>query len=260
MTKPKIGLMACLVFIALGGAACSSAELRTHIVSVAITGGVSLTNEPEDSVAEIASSAPVIYLSAQVANPTDSTQVRVKWIKSPNQVILTEDFVGNRQSGNQFEVDRTKTVSALASRITKSGISWEIGEYQAEVWLGRALAKIVPFQIITDTKANQLSVQRTINQISLSDALDSQDRVGASKTIFDKATNMIYVQVELARPVSDEIHTSVRHLASDQTITTFTTVPVGTNPLVFTLSRERFGRLWSNKLWPTGTFEVTVRI
>ena len=258
MSHNRLGLFGGIVFVALSAVACSS-ELSPQVDSAMIAGEVSLTNEPVSRLVEVPTSVPVIYLAAAVSNPMSSTQIRVRWFKLPTQLLASEDFDGRHGDSNRFDFDSSKSLSSLASRLERPGVSWDMGEYRAEVWLNGKLAKTVFFQVVSDAEAEQLRAQHTVKSITFSDSAD-QGRLGESRLSFGRSTNTIYIQVGLDTTLSGvTIQTSVRYVKSDQIITTFTTVPTGTDPLMFTLPRERFGRFWSDKLWPVGTFEVTVR-
>lgn len=262
MMRPSLGLWGLLVVIGLGAAACSSTPtVRTQVLSAGLTSAVSLTNEPENKLTEVPAGASVIYLAVQIGNPTRGTQVRVRWVKLPNEILSTEDFVGNRTENNPFEFDRNRPISSLASRLIRQEPSWELGDYRAEVWLDGRLANTIPFVVVSDADASQLSAQRLVRQITLSDELINGDQLGPTRLTFQRATNAIHIRVGLSQPLTNaDMQTSVRYVKDDQIITTFTTGPTSAEALIFTLTRERFGRLWSDNLWPTGTFEVTVRV
>ena len=260
MTKLLAGLVGGLGLIALTAVGCSSTPAMT-VASVAVTSGIGLTNEPMNSLTEIPVSQPVIYLTAEVANPAGSIPVQVRWFKLPTTVLATEDFSGRRSDSSPFDFDRTKSVSTLASRLERQDIGWEVGEYRAEVWLGGRLAKTIFFKVVSDTEADRLNAARVVQQIAFSDQLTSTGELGTTATSFSRSTNVIYVQLTIGQSApSATIVVMVRYVAADQSVASFTAVPQGTAPLRFELSRERFGRLWSDKLWPIGTFEVKVEI
>lgn len=250
-------LISCLLLTA---ASCSRG-METAIGGVAITTSVNVQNAPENNLAEVNASSEAIYLSARVDYPSTATQVQVRWYRLPSQLIAKESFTGRRSSTHPFDFDKGAGSSFLASRVEREGISWPTGEYRAEVFLGDQLAKTVFFKIISDAEAQQQAVANKVQQIQLGDTLNSQFKVDKDVAIFTRATNDIYIQVILVdiNP-NTEVKTSVRYIKEDQQVANFTSEVTGDKELVLTLSRERFGRLWPDRLWPEGVFEISVII
>ena len=127
--------------------------------------------------------------------------------------------------------------------------------------MGDQLAKTVFFRIISDTEAQQQATASQVRQIWFGDALTHEFKVGADRTVFSRATNDIHIQIDLVGlPPSTEVRTNIRYIKKDQQVASFVSEVTGDRELVLSLSRERFGQLWPDRLWPEGTFEVTVTI
>ncbi len=249
-----------ICFLLLTAASCSRGA-ETVISDVVIATSVKVQNTPENNLTEVNASSEVIYLSARVDHPSSVTQVQVRWYQLPSQLIAKESFTGRRSGTHPFDFDRGASSSFLASRIEREGISWTTGEYRAEVFLGDQLAKTVFFKVISDAEANQQAIASKVQQIRLGDALNSQFKVDKDVAIFTRATNDIYIQIGLIGiSPNTEVKTNVRYIKEDQQVANFTSEVTGDKELLLTLSRERFGRLWPDRLWPEGTFEVSIII
>jgi hypothetical protein len=266
MKSVKISWLALVTIIALGGARCGSssntATATVDIPKATISIGIKYTNEPEVILETIPASSKTIYLSAEVVNPTRSTEVRVSWYKNSSQPIANETFSGKRvNSGNKLDFDYKQSSSWLASSVERPGLSWTLGEYRAEVYLNGKLAKTVFFTVVSDSEAEQSSASKAIQSISFGDIINDSDSIVAPKTTFARDTATIYLQlgIGIIQP-STTVEVGVRHVKSGILVNTFSSVVTNENNLLLSLPRDRFGRLWSDKLWPAGSFEVTVKV
>jgi len=262
----KFGAVAFIVLTTLAGARCGGGATSANtpaITDVAVSVGIKYTNEPETVLETVASSSRIIYVSAEVTNPTKSTEVKVAWYKLPNQPIATETFSGKRgSSGNQLDFDYKRTTSWLASQVERPGLSWTIGEYRVEVYLDGQSAKTVFFNVVSDSDADKLTASKAIQSVLFSDAIDDNNQlVDSARTTFARSTPTLYIQVKLgAVPAGTSVEAGVRYVKTGLSINTFTAVATGNDTLLFPLPLERFGRLWSDKLWPIGSFQVITKI
>lgn len=256
----RLGVLLLATFFLLGAASCSRGP-STNISDVAIATGINTQNVAENVLDEVPAGSEAIYLSAKVNSLTVSTQVEVRWYQLPSQLIAKDSFKGNRSQVQSFDFDRNVQGSYFASRIERQGVSWPIGEYRAEVFLNGQLVKTVFFNVISDIEAEQKALASKVQKIILGDALNSGFKVGEDKDVFARSTDNIYIQVNLAGVAPNtKVETNVRYIKEDQVIANFTSEVTGDKELVLTLSRERFGRLWADRLWPVGAFEVSVVI
>ena len=260
----QITLAAIIALLGLAGASCSGplTDAGTTISQAVITTGVKYTNQPENNLEQVGDSSSVIYLAAEVNHPTSTTEVRVVWQKLPNQIIATETFTGKRtNTRNQLDFDYRAATSWLSSRIERPNLSWPMGDYKTEVYLDNNLAKTVFFSIVSDTEAEKQRVQGLVSSLTFGDTLTDDNQLASTKTTFSRTTPIIYIQVKLAdAPAGTDLQVAVRQVKTDLIVNTFSSVGVGDDTLLFSLDRNQFGRLWSDKLWPVGSFEVTAKI
>ncbi len=253
-----------LIFVGLTGASCNRPQpnTTTDIAQAVITTGIKYDNQPENNLEEVGDSSPSIYLSAQVVRPTSATAIKVVWYKLPNQILATETFSGKRtDSRNQFDFNYKSNSSWLSSRIERPGLSWPAGDYKTEVYVGGSLSKTVFFRIVTDAEAEKQQLGRIITSLSFGDALTGDNEISSSKTYFSRTTPVIYIQVGISNaPAGTDLEIAVRQVKTDTLVNTFSSVVSGNDIVLFSLGKSQFGRFWSDKLWPTGSFEVAAKI
>ncbi|MFA5009657.1 MAG: hypothetical protein WC553_00290 [Patescibacteria group bacterium] len=252
-----------IALLALGGARCGqNATVNGSIEQTSIATGITYDNQPENSLEQVPASATAIYLSAEIANPTKSTTVQVAWYQLPTTVIASEEFSGKRESGgNNLDFDYTKSTSWLASRITRTGLSWSLGDYRVEVSLNGNIAKTLFFKVVSDSEAEKASVEKIVSALRVGDALDDDNQLVAAKTSLARGTDNIHIAVTLTgAKAGSNLEVGVRFVKTDLVINSFSSVVSGSKTLIFSLPRDRFGRLWTDKLWPVGSFEVTAKL
>jgi hypothetical protein len=262
MKKPRGILVASILFVVLSAASCGPQTTdRTQITNLAIAREIGVDNQAILASDVVPASAPSIYLSGQVVRPVAGTKVRVSWLQLPNTTISTEDFSGSRSGGNLFDFDKTQTTSNFASKIDRTGIAWEEGEYRADAYLGNRLVDSLFFKVVSDSEADAANNKRVISKVSFGDSLSDNGHIAVSKTTFTRSTDHIYIQVALAgTQPGHKIEASVRYLKANQVINIFTTTTGRDDTLVFDLSLSQYGRLWTDKLWPSGGFQVDVKV
>ncbi len=264
MKAPRFALLATLALVILGGASCGkpTTNVGTTISQVSLTTGIKYTNEPENNLEQVGDSSLKIYLAVEVTHPVSTTQVRVVWQKLPNQIIATETFTGKRtNTRNQLDFDYKAASSWLSSQIERPGISWPMGDYKTEVYLDNNLAKTVFFSIVSDAEAEKQRIQGLVSSISFGDTLTEDNLLANTKSSFSRTAPVIYIQVKIANaPTGTDLQIAVRQIKTDLVVNTFSSVVGGSDTLLFSLTRSQFGRFWSDKLWPAGSFEVTAKI
>ncbi len=264
MKMYQIALVFVIALVGLTGASCSRpvTETKTTIPQAVITTGIKYTNQPENNLEQVGGSSSVIYLAVEVNYPTSNTEVRVVWRKMPNQVIATETFTGKRtNTRNQLDFDYRLASSWLSSRVERPSLSWPMGEYKTEVYLDGGLAKTVFFSIVSDAEAEKQRVRGVVNSLTLGDTLTDDNRLANTKTTFSRNTPVIYIQTKISGATAGtNLEVAVRHVKTDLAVNTFSAVVAGDDTLIFSLDRNQVGRLWSDKLWPVGSFEVTAKI
>lgn len=245
------------VFTAAG---CRGTQESAQLSSLGIAREITSDNRTLSPTDKISASSEKIYLSGKVSNPNKSTRVRVAWLKLPNQIIATEDFSGVNSGSNGFDFDRTKANSYFASSIDRPGLAWVEGEYKAEVYLGSRLNQTLFFKIVSDSEAEEDNNRRIISRVSFGEAIEG-DLVKDPTTRLTRSASHIYIQIELAgRQPGNKVEATIRHLREDKVINTFTATTGESQSLIFDLPLERYGRLWTDRLWATGAYQVEVKV
>lgn len=256
----KFGSLTLVLLFTLGAAACSSSN-PTSIGQVAVTTGLGLYNQPANELSKVPTSAEKIYLSAEVLDSTRVTRTRVQWYRLPSQLLASEDFQGNRTGTNQFDFNKQAQSSYLASSISKSDVTWPLGEYRVEVFIDGALAKTVFFTVVTEQEASTSQLASIVRSVKTGDTLNGQFQLSGSETVFERATDHIYVQADIrgAQPGTD-LTIKTRFVKEDRIFANFAYEIVDDEVIVVDLARSRFGKLWPDRFWPEGTFEATVLV
>lgn len=266
MTHRKLVLIGLCAAVLLSGASCRpSTENLPSIGQVVLASAIKNNNEPSNDLEQVAAGTAVLYLTAEVQRPTKSTSVTITWFRLPNQIIATETFNGSRggsTSVNQTDFDQRYRSSWLASQVRRPGASWLLGDYKAEVELNGQLAKTLFFSVVRDSDADRESASQAISSLQFGDGLGDDNLIARSKTTFKRDADHLYVQLGLANSVQagTDIEISIRYIREDLVVNTFSAVVGSDNTMLFDLNRDRFGKLWSDRLWPTGSFEVVVRV
>jgi hypothetical protein len=257
----KISLLGVALLFTLGAVSCSGDTEITSVGQVSIATGLALYNQPANEVSKIATSTETIYLSAEVVRPTRLTRIRVKWYQLPSKLLASQDFTGRREGSNKFDFNNKTQSSFLASSISRDTISWPIGEYRAEVFIDNELAKTMFFNIVTEVEASTSRLAAIVRSVKTGDALNGQFKLANSKTVFTRTADNIYVQTSIkgAEPSTD-LAVRVRYVKENRTFADFSYKIIDDKEIVVDLARERFGKLWSDKLWPVGTFEAMILV
>lgn len=244
----------------LTAAGCRGSQVSTQLTNLVIGREITSDNRALSPTDKISASSEKIYLSGKVSNPNKSTRVRVSWLKLPNQIIATEDFNGSNNGSNSFDFDRAKSSSYFASSIDRPGLAWTEGEYKAEVYLGSRLNQTLFFKIVSDSEAEEDNNRRIISRVSFGETIQG-DLIQDPTTTLTRSAGHIYIQIELSgRQPGNKIEATIRHLREDKVINTFTATTGESQSLIFDLPLERYGRLWTDRLWASGAYQVEVKV
>lgn len=242
-------------------ASCRTPDDPTKINNIGVGRTIGTDNAIVAPTTKLPASAPTIYLSGEVVNPSSSAAIRVIWTKLPESIVASEDFTGMRSSSDPFDFDKTKPSSYFASKITRDGVSWIEGEYKAEVILNGRRLNSVFFKIVSDSEAEAQDNKNAISRVMFGDSLDDDRQINKSLTRFPRTQDHIYIQVDLSgRRPGERLEVEVRYPKEDRGVNTFTTTTGDAEFYVFDLPLERFGRIWPDRLWPTGAFVVDVKV
>lgn len=257
----KMSLLGVAMLLTLGAVSCSGDKDVTSVGQVTVATGLELYNQASNELSKVSASVEKIYLSVEILNPIQFTRVRVKWYQLPSKLLASEDFIGRRDGSNKFDFNRNAGASFLASSIVKNSVSWPIGEYKAEVFINNNLAKTVFFNVVTEIEASTSRLAAIVRSLKTGDELNNQFKLGNNKTVFNRTTDNIYVQANIrnAEPGTD-LTIRVRYVKEDRVFATFAYEIIDDEDIVIDLTRDRFGKLWTDKLWPEGTFEAMVLV
>lgn len=248
--------------VMLSAAACNR-EVPTKLDQFSMAIAVDSANRPETAVEQVPSSTKTIYFSAQVLQPLSNTRVRVRWTKLPSTIIASEDFNGrSRRNGQIHDFDKSFRDSYFASSVDKTGLTWDIGDYQVEAYLNGKLVKTLLFQIVSDLESENQATQGLLKSLKFGNTLNaSREAIVTAKTTFSRSEPHIYVQSDYANgALGSEIEVTVRFIKEDLVIVSSSTQLVGNPRLLLDLELSRLGRFWSDRLWAPGVYEVNVKI
>ncbi|MDD5605847.1 MAG: hypothetical protein PHR51_00700 [Patescibacteria group bacterium] len=257
----KVSLLVVALWFTLGAASCSRDISSTNIGQVAIATGLNLYNQPSNELAKVAASTETIYAAVEVFDPTPTTRIRVRWYRWPSELIASEDFVGQRSSANKFDYQAGAKSSFLASSIKKNDLTWALGEYKVEVLVNNNPAKSVMFDIVPDNEALAGELAAIVHKISTASALDDDFKISDAQTTFARNVDDIFVQTNIrGADAGTAVSIRVRYVKEDNIFATFSYEVDEDQDIVVDLERDRYGKLWSDRLWPEGAFEITVLV
>lgn len=254
-----LGILAAVVLVA---ASCRAPKDNSQVSNFSVGRAIDTNNQVSVVSTQIPASAPSIYLSGQVNNPSQSALIRVTWVQLPNTVIASEDFNGNRNESHPFDFSKKAATSYFASKVDRSGISWPLGEYKADISLNGRKIDSAFFKVVTDSEAEAEANRKIIERVMFGDSLDEDHgQINKSLTRFGRTQDHIYIQVDMAGPQPGvKLEVQVRYPREDKEINTFTATAGNEESLVFDLPLERFGRMWPDRLWATGAYEADIRV
>lgn len=256
----KLSFLAIILIVFLGAAGCGRSGVTT-VDGLTVATDLDLYNQPANDLDRIAASAEVIYLTARVESPTPDTRVRVRWYRLPSDLIASEDFTGQRDSSNRFDFSKAAASSFFASRINREGLTWPLGDYEAQVWLGSERVATKRFKVVSDADADQDKLASYLDRLATGNTLNNQFLLANNLANFSRDESHIYIQASLDVPKDTATFAvEVRQVREDNVFAKFTEEVSGEKDVVFDLDRNEFGKLWSDRLWPAGALEISALI
>lgn len=237
----------------------------SNIGKVAVATQVNIDNSPiGDSQSVILATTPAIYLSAEVINGQIGTKVDVEWrYITGNKILATEFFRGNRNNSrpHEFVTGKKLTDSFLSSRIVLSKLGWDLGSYEVVIQLDGQIVKRIGFNIVSSNEFDDMSKKAMLKKLYLGSKINNQAQIAIPGSRFTQNQEKIYAVALLQNvPAGTIIQAVWKHLDNNQVITSFSVPFSNSGYLPFEISLDRFGRLWSDNLWPKGTYEVSIYV
>lgn len=254
------GKLSIIIAFTLMAAGCNSGP-GTNITDIKVGLEITSDNRVNQELEVLPASAATIYLSGRINNTTDNSEVSVRWVQLPGTTLSTETFNGYRSNSNTFTFDNNFTTSYFASQIPRTGISWNQGEYRADVFLNGSHVGSRFFKIVSDSEAETQNNRARLSRVIFGNQLNAQNEVETSLTTFARNDAHIYTQVELSSSApGTRVEASIRYLSSNLSVNTFTTTAGEDDTILFDLPLSRFGNLWNDGFWGAGGYEVEVKI
>lgn len=256
-------LLLTLGVLLLGAAGCGSQP--ASIGRVAVVTQINTDNSPTtESQANVLSTTPAIYFSAEVMNAREGTAVDVEWrYLTDNRVVATETFRGGRSeaSPQEFIVGVAPATSWIASRITLSGLSWAMGSYEVTIKLNGQAAKQVNFNVVGSQVFDELAKKALVETVYLGSRLNDKNQVAIPGTKFARSQDNIYAVVLLKdAPAGTAVRAVWEQLETGKQISDFNTSFSGSGYLPFDISLNTVGKNWPDRLWPNGTYSVSIYV
>ena len=264
MSFKKIILVASLIMLTAAscGSRGQSTTPVTTISDATITTSVDFENKAENQVTKLAAGTPSVFLSAKVSNPTKGMTIRVRWLKTPLSVIGTEDFRG-RGDSVAYDFDTTQTVSYFASQADRPEASWPLGDDKAEIVVNGRLNQSITFEVVSDADAESATAANRVPSLVFGDRVDAEDNLLSTATTFIATTPKIFAGVKLSQvAVGTDLEVSVRYVRDNASVGSFKTkYENGRNSLTVEIdSNQLFRRSRPDRIWPVGSYEVTVLV
>lgn len=260
-SEKGITLLLVLLMITSG---CGQPKEGVSLANLTTTNQINADNSPVSSKNVFLSSTPAIYFTAKVIDATQNTVVEVKWRNATkDQVLATESFKGGRTKDRpqEFMVGLKPTTSYLYSKISLSGIGWSIGTYEIQAKLNGVEVGKLNYNIVADDDYDLINKRNLLKNLYLGSQINQDKQITVPSTVFDRDQEKIYASALFKDvPVGTTIRTVWKYLDGNREIDSFYTKFSGSGYLVFEISLEKFGRLWSDGLWPKGNFEVSLYV
>jgi len=237
----------------------------TSLGKLGITTAINNDNSPFNDFEQVViSTAPEIYLSAQIINVVQGTKAQVEWrYVTGNQIIATEFFKGERSDDkpHEFVIKTSPATSFFSSQITLSDINWPVGSYEVTVTLNNQTIKKINFNIVNDNDFDQLSKKAMLKNLYLGSMVNKENQIAVPGDNFACDQEKIYAVALFQNvPAGTIIKANWTYLDTNRIITNFSVPFSGAGYLPFEINLDRFSRLWSNRLWPAGTYKVSIYV
>ncbi|MFA5270325.1 MAG: hypothetical protein WC400_01790 [Patescibacteria group bacterium] len=247
----------------LSAAGCGSKPVS--IGDVAIVTQINGNNSPvTESQLNIISTAPAIYLCAEVVNAREGAVVEVEWqYLTGNRLVATESFTGARgdDTPQDFATGVAPTNSWLSSRINLSSLSWALGSYEAIVRLNGKEAKRIDFNVVGSQEFDELAKKALIETVYLGSQVNDQNQVTIPATRFSRSQEKIYAVALLKNaPAGTGVKAVWEQLETGKQISAFNTTFSGSGYLPFDISLSTIGKSWADRLWPAGNYSVSIYV
>jgi hypothetical protein len=207
---------------------------------------------------------PTIYLCAEVVNAKEDTAIDVEWrYLTEDRVLGTETFRGGRTDDRpqEFVTGVGPATSWLYSHITLTGLSWPVGSYEVTVKLDGREVNQVDFNVVGSQQFDELSKKALVESFYLGSKLNDQSQIAIPGSQFSRSQGEIYAVALLkGAPVATKVRAVWKYLEGGVTINDFLTTFSGSGYLPFDISLSRFGKLWPDRLWPAGTYGVSLYV
>jgi len=247
----------------LSAAGCGSkpAQIDRAVIAMEINHDNSPVREAQPN---LLLTTPAIYLCAEVANAKEDTTIDVEWrYLTADRVLATEAFRGGRTDDRpqEFVTGVGPATSWIYSHITLTGLSWPVGSYEVTVKLdGREVSR-VDFNVVGSQQFDELSKKALVESFYLGSKLNDQSQIAIPGSQFPRSQGEIYAVALLkGAPAATKVRAVWRYLEGGVTINDFLTTFSGSGYLPFDISLSRFGKLWPDRLWPVGTYSVSLYV
>lgn len=252
-----------LILLLLAGG-CGQPKEGVSLTNLTTTNQINADNSPVNSKNVFLSSAPAIYFTAVAVDATQNTRVDIQWQNATqDQIIATEVFRGGRtkERPQEFLVGLKPTTSYFSSKINLSGLAWSIGTYEVQVKLNGKDVGRINFNIVGDEDFDVLAKKSLLQSFYLGSQINSDKQVTVPGTVFNPNQEKIYaVALFKEVPANTSVKAVWKYLDENRNIDSFYMKFNGSGYLAFEISLEKFGRLWSDGLWPKGNFEVSLYV
>ncbi|MBU1082879.1 hypothetical protein KKE14_00320 [Patescibacteria group bacterium] len=249
-------LLALLVLV--GG--CGQPKEGARLTELTIASQVNADNSPVNSQNVFLSSTPAIYFTAKAVDAIQGTRIDIRWMDATrDQVLATEVLRGgrNKERPQEFMLGLKPATSYIYSKINLTGVGWLIGTYEVQVKVDGKDAGQLNFNIVGDKDFDLLTKKTLLKSFYLGSQINQNKQVTIPGTTFSSNQEKIYaVALFKEVPANTDMKVVWKYLDGNQDIDSFYTKFSGSGYLAFDISLEKFGRLWPNRLWPKGNFEV----
>ena len=247
----------------LSAASCGGKPAQVDRAAIAT--GINPDNSPVgEAQLNLLLTTPTIYLCAEVVNAKEDTAIDVEWrYLTADRVLATETFRGGRTDDRpqEFITGVGPATSWLYSHITLTGLSWPMGSYEVTVKLDGQEVDRVDFNVVGSQQFDELSKKALVESFYLGSKLNDQSQIAIPGSQFSRSQEEIYAVALLkGAPAATKVRAVWRYLEGGVTINDFLTTFSGSGYLPFDISLSRFGKLWSDRLWPAGTYSVSLYV
>jgi len=240
-------------------------EVKTTIDELGITTQILPDNSPAQGFSSvILSTTPQIYLSGQINNAVKGVKIGITWKSLVSDRIIASETLSGKNSASQpydFVIGSVPTTSYFASRILLNDISWPVGDYEVVVESNGQLIKTLSFKIVADDDFDELSKGDLLRGLYLGTEVNDNNQITIPSKRFSRDEENIYAVALLQDvPTSSALKAKWWYVDDNQLITDFSSSFSGSGYLPFKITLDKFSRLWSDNLWPSGNYRVDIYV